>query len=165
MRGSDMGSLHVDVFNGVQYDLDVWTISGDQGNSWRQALFDLTDYQGQLINIRFRGVTGLDYQSDIALDDIGMESVFNIPQNNLIAFKIFPNPVDEQLMVSYDGIDNKETLLTMYDVLGKPVFSEKLSPVLNTLVINSANFSEGSYVIAITSKQQTLAVQKFIIMH
>ena len=165
MRGSDMGSLHVDVFNGVQYDLDVWTISGDQGNSWRQALFDLTDYQGQLINIRFRGITGLDYQSDIALDDIGMESVFNIPQNNLIAFKIFPNPVDEQLMVSYDGIDNKETLLTMYDVLGKPVFSEKLSPVLNTLVINSANFSEGSYVIAITSKQQTLAVQKFIIMH
>jgi hypothetical protein len=165
MSGADMGSLHVDVFDGVQYDLDVWTISGDQGDSWRHTLLDLANYQGQVINIRFRGVTGMDYQSDIALDDIGLESAFNIPVNNLISFQIFPNPVDEKLLVSFAGIDNKEALLTIYDVLGKRVLTEKLSPLTNTHEINSTNFPEGSYVVAITSQQQMLAIEQFIIMH
>ena len=106
----------------------------------------------------------MDYQSDIALDDIGLESAFNIPVNNLISFQIFPNPVDEKLLVSFAGIDNKEALLTIYDVLGKRVLTEKLSPLTNTHEINSTNFPEGSYVVAITSQQQMLAIEQFIIM-
>lgn len=165
MNGDDIGSLHVDVFNGVQYDYDVWTLSGDQGNSWNQVLLDLTDYNGQLINIRFRAVTGMDYQSDIALDDIGIESTFNVVENNVISCKIFPNPVDERLLLNYHGVENNATQLIIYNVLGKQVLSKKLEPFSNAIEIVSSNFTEGSYLVVIESENQVVVAKKCIILH
>ncbi|MCB0815335.1 MAG: hypothetical protein KDB87_19495, partial [Flavobacteriales bacterium] len=42
MWGADMGTLSLDVFSGGSWTTDVWTLSGDQGNSWQQAVVSLT---------------------------------------------------------------------------------------------------------------------------
>jgi len=86
MFGANMGELHVDIFAN-----DVWTndiipaLVGDQGNLWQQATIDLTPFAGQIINIRFRGITGNDYMSDMAIDDINVYDLGAPPVTNFNA--------------------------------------------------------------------------------
>ncbi|HNR20875.1 MAG TPA: S8 family serine peptidase, partial [Bacteroidia bacterium] len=73
MYGADMGELHVDLFaNGTWVNDIIPAISGDQGNQWLQANTNLTAYVGGKVNIRFRGETGPNFTSDIAIDDINV---------------------------------------------------------------------------------------------
>lgn len=73
MYGVSMGELHLDIFaNGVWNNDVITAISGNQGNQWLQANTNLTAYIGGKINIRFRGQTGPDFTSDIAIDDINV---------------------------------------------------------------------------------------------
>lgn len=73
MYGADMGSLHIDILSQGTWTNDVMTpITGDHGNSWLQEDVDLTPWIGEIITVRFRGITGADYQSDIAIDDINV---------------------------------------------------------------------------------------------
>ncbi len=77
MYGSSMGSMHIDVSTdgGSGWDLDLWQLSGDQGNSWFEAVVDLSAYDGDNIIIRFRGITGSSYRSDMAIDDITVDGI------------------------------------------------------------------------------------------
>lgn len=63
MYGSAMGTLSVKV-NG----LEVWTLSGDQGNQWYQTTIDLSAYVGTSVVIEMVGLTGTSFTSDIAID-------------------------------------------------------------------------------------------------
>ncbi len=76
MYGSDMGELNVEVSTD---DCASWTtelsISGeqqfDETDPWIYDLVDLTPYAGATdLRIRFRGVTGDGFESDMAIDDI-----------------------------------------------------------------------------------------------
>ncbi len=86
MWGTTMGQLNVDVFaNDVWQNNVIPVISGNQGNLWQQASVDLTPFAGQIINIRFRGITGSDYMSDIVIDDINMYDMAAPPITNFTA--------------------------------------------------------------------------------
>ena len=58
MYGADMGSLHLDVFSSGSWNNVVHVIEGDQGNSWSKDTVDLSTYNGNIIKLRFRGLTG-----------------------------------------------------------------------------------------------------------
>lgn len=78
MYGSNMGALSVDVFDGTWHS-DVWTRSGEQQSSsddpWLEAEVDLAAFGGKAgVIIRFRGLTGSGYRSDIAVDYIRITS-------------------------------------------------------------------------------------------
>ncbi|XP_078331594.1 MAM and LDL-receptor class A domain-containing protein 2-like isoform X2 [Crassostrea virginica] len=64
MYGSSMGTLNV-LRNGTQ----VWTISGDQGDSWHRADVPVGT-AGIYYNVTFEAVKGNDFKSDIAIDDV-----------------------------------------------------------------------------------------------
>ncbi len=71
MYGAAMGTLHVDVFDGQQWHLDVTpAVQGNQGNQWHTNIVYLDAFVGGPILLRFRGRTGADYTSDMALDAI-----------------------------------------------------------------------------------------------
>lgn len=70
MNGIEMGSMHLDIYANGTWIQDVWTLNGSQGNLWQEAIINLDAYSGDTINIRFRGITGNGYRSDMALDDI-----------------------------------------------------------------------------------------------
>jgi len=71
MFGSTMGELHIDIYANSTWDMDAFTISGDQGDVWNEEIVDLSTYTGLgSIKIRFRGRTGTDYYSDICIDDV-----------------------------------------------------------------------------------------------
>ena len=69
-----MGSLNVDVStdNGDTWTNGIWSISGEQGTAWLNATVDLSNYLGELVKVRFRGITGSGWRSDIAIDDFSM---------------------------------------------------------------------------------------------
>ncbi|MGD9782479.1 MAG: choice-of-anchor J domain-containing protein [Kiritimatiellia bacterium] len=74
---ANMGTLSVDVSTngGAAWDLGVWSKSGAQqwktNSMWGQATVDLAPYGGQTgVVVRFRGTTGTDYRSDMAIDAV-----------------------------------------------------------------------------------------------
>ncbi|MEO0899466.1 MAG: PKD domain-containing protein [Bacteroidota bacterium] len=72
MFGATMGTLVVDVFNGFEW-INVFGITGDQGNQWNLATIDLSAFVGNVITLRFVGITGSSFTSDIAIDAINIE--------------------------------------------------------------------------------------------
>ncbi len=83
MYGSDMGTLEVHVSNdqGSTWN-KKFSVSGAQQSSssdaWKQQNVDLYDYQGGTIQLRFLGIKGSGYQSDMAIDDMAIESCPNM---------------------------------------------------------------------------------------
>lgn len=81
MYGATMGELHVDVIAEGVWTLDVMPmISGNKGDNWFQATVNLSAFNGKVINVRFRGITGTDFTSDMALDDISIIESSTPPQ-------------------------------------------------------------------------------------
>ncbi|MEO5569931.1 MAG: S8 family serine peptidase [Bacteroidia bacterium] len=73
MYGAAMGTLAVDIYNnGTWTNNVILPIAGDQGNLWHLGVVNLAPYIGDVINVRFRGVTGNNFTSDLALDDINI---------------------------------------------------------------------------------------------
>jgi len=81
MLGSNQGELHVDVLSGGRWHLDVCApLIGNKGSAWVNATASLMAFSGQVIVVRFRGITGNGGLSDIALDAITVSEVTSAPQ-------------------------------------------------------------------------------------
>lgn len=76
MYGIEMGDLYIDVFSGGSWNLAVDNISGQthlsDSDPWTMRSVDLSAYAGDIVNVRFRGVRGTGYRSDMAIDDINL---------------------------------------------------------------------------------------------
>ncbi|HIC30888.1 MAG TPA: DUF5011 domain-containing protein [Flavobacteriaceae bacterium] len=72
---SSMGSLALQASdnNGATWT-NVWSQSGNQGNSWQTATVDLSAYVGGTVQLRFNGVTGTTWQGDMAVDAINLST-------------------------------------------------------------------------------------------
>ncbi|MEO0473643.1 MAG: S8 family serine peptidase, partial [Bacteroidota bacterium] len=71
MYGSGIGELKVEAWiNG--FWIQISSLSGDQGDQWRQQAVNLNTLAGKLTAIRFRGNSGLGAEGDIAIDDIAI---------------------------------------------------------------------------------------------
>ena len=71
MRGSQTGSLIVDVNAAGVVTQGHWTATGDQGLYWKQGYLNLAPWAGQAnLRIHFRAITGAGELSDIAIDDV-----------------------------------------------------------------------------------------------
>jgi len=77
MYGSSMGTLSVQVSTdgGSSWSADLWTLSGDKGNSWfSSGIVSLNSYTSQTnVIVRWTGTTGSSYTSDMAIDDVTVD--------------------------------------------------------------------------------------------
>ena len=78
MYGSAMGTLSLEVSDddGANWATE-WSLSADQGDVWHKAFIDLSAYNG-IIKIRFTGITGSNYRSDMAIDYIELAEAIHI---------------------------------------------------------------------------------------
>jgi subtilisin family serine protease len=72
MYGSQMGTLHVDVYNG-SWTYDVWSLSGQQQTTdkmaYRNAIVNLSSFGNQTgVTVRIRGTIGTGERSDLSVD-------------------------------------------------------------------------------------------------
>ena len=85
MYGADMGTLNVDVFHNGVWNNGFWSISGQQqtsnGAAWINQQVDLSSFlaTGGIIDLRFRGVIGANFTSDMAIDDIELFDAASAP--------------------------------------------------------------------------------------
>ncbi len=101
MFGATMGELAVDISTDYRENwTNLWSVSGDQGNVWYKEYIDLTSYKDTPVFIRFRGTTGSNFYSDIAIDfvEIGSPAKVTIPDSNFEQALI-----DLNLDVTLDG--------------------------------------------------------------
>ena len=63
MYGATMGTLNVDVSNdGGATWTNLWTESGDQGTNWLEAGISLSNYAGQIVQLRMVYIRNLIYR-------------------------------------------------------------------------------------------------------
>lgn len=127
---SNMGTLHLDV--GIN---DVWTedvmtpISGNQGDQWLEQVIDLSDWEGQVIRLRFRGITGTDWASDICIDDFSIDGINPCPPGDITFASQaeidsyptnFPDcsEIDGDVEISGNDITNLDSLYVITTILG-----------------------------------------------
>ncbi len=78
MNGPNQGSLEVAIFNGSSWSI-LFTQTGNKGNNWNNVAIDISSYTGDTVLFRFKGITGDNYQSDMAIDAIEVEDNIGIP--------------------------------------------------------------------------------------
>ncbi len=99
MFGSDMGRIFVDVYSGgmwTQIDAIVGEQQPVQADPWILRSIDLSPYASSIIQLRIRGVTGINTNSDIAVDNI---LILDLPPNDVGVIAI-DAPVDGCLGVA-----------------------------------------------------------------
>ena len=86
MFGESMGDLHLDILdgNGVWHTDFIPSTTGNE-DLWKNKRVDLSQFAGENIKIRFRGITGPDYYSDMALDDI---EIFEVDVNDMFMRRV-----------------------------------------------------------------------------
>lgn len=129
MYGSSIGTLSIDIFDGTSWVNNFWSMSGQQHSSssapWSQVVLDLSSLSGESnIAIRFRGLTGIDFNSDIAIDNIMIEDGYNM------SFASATTIQDELQIVSTESTDNV--------ILKVQVNTQDL---LNPISLNSLTFN------------------------
>jgi len=152
MNGADMGNLYVDVYSNATWTNNVTLLSGDKGTNWFVETVPLTSFLGNVINIRFRGRTGSDYASDLAIDDINVSGTVGVDElSNSLNFSIYPNPSNG--LFNYTYSDDSELTIELYDITGKMIFTETISgdSSNNEGMIDIRNYTNGIYMMVLTS--------------
>jgi MAM domain-containing protein meprin/A5/mu/flagellar hook capping protein FlgD/uncharacterized protein DUF4394/HYDIN/CFA65/VesB family protein/BACON domain-containing protein len=110
MYGMAMGELHVDVLSEGTWYLDqmnplIGQQQVNQSDPWLQIGVDLSVFSNKQIKIRFRGITGDSYTSDMAIDDVSIFSATSNPQ-----IQVNPISLTDTLMVG--DIANQQLIIS-----------------------------------------------------
>ena len=162
--GGAMGELHVDVLTSAGWDLEVVQPEiGNQGNTWRQKIVDLDAYAGQLINVRLRGITGADYESDLAIDDVSIYDIVSVEENLLLPeLVIYPNPTRGLFTVDFGDSEAQVDGLKVYSAVGELVLDQQITSNSGRLDVALESPSAGVYFVEITAGDQSV-IRKLIV--
>ena len=164
MYGLNMGSLSLQasVDNGATYT-SLFEISGQQHDDidvpWTTQTVDLSLYDQQTVKLRFVGITGSDYRSDMAIDHIRVEadeltlSIENEASDNVI---IHPNPFTNTIMLSFFDDSLSSVDIELIDITGRivmklPSVEPSMTHKRRSIQVDQLNrLSNGTYFIKIT---------------
>ncbi|MBI9067019.1 MAG: S8 family serine peptidase [Salinivirgaceae bacterium] len=159
---SDMGVTWNDTLFSKR-DTSLATVNFNSGNErfvpatqdeWQQLKIDLSNYKGEKILIRFRGVN--DNGSNLYIDDFMVfEGDFpasnkSIKGNNNLSLHIYPNPAKNSINISVENALNDGSLL-IYNTIGKIVASYSFTKSQKRLSVNCSDYSPGVYFIKYTN--------------
>lgn len=118
MYGSNMGTLSVQVSidGGSTWGEDLWSLTGDQGNNWEEAIISLNDYVDYNdVVIRFKAVTGSGFRSDIALDEISIYETCTAPTLQSTALTT-SNINDTEATINWSRGNGDEVLVVLRQI-------------------------------------------------
>jgi len=143
MYGSTMGKLFIDIFSGGIWHNNVDSIIGQQQTSgtaaWIAKTVNLSSYSGG-VYIRFRGIRGTDFKSDICIDDITVKyaSSCSAPTNQTVS----------SLTTSGANLAWTDASGSHWDVYvtssGSTAPSQSTTPTANDITSNSYTYTGGS---------------------
>lgn len=129
---------HEDAENEPLYD-------GLQG-SWVNEIISLTDYLENEIKIRFKLVSDNSQRRDgFYFDDVKVNIIssnLSINTQNLLPFKLYPNPAKDKVVIKSDLINYN---LSIYNLIGKEVL--KLQNQNRETLLDISSLNQGLYLI------------------
>nr|NQU93268.1 T9SS type A sorting domain-containing protein [Bacteroidota bacterium] len=158
--GSAIGWFHVDVFGDSEVVFDVIEpIVGNQGDEWKELNIDLSPWSGQVIGLRFRGITGGGEKGDFAIDDIAITDVTTV-RNNLTEndkLSVFPNPSSGLVNVSVTDAGTDRCQFKVFDMYGREIMIGYVAPIDGRINISFdlSEYSNGLYIIEVKSGNGT----------
>jgi hypothetical protein len=164
--GAEMGDLHVDIFSNGRWVEDVTSpIVADWTNKWWERQINLSPYAGQVVNFRFRGITGNGERSDMAIDLIRVTDgapVGTAAPLQAGIFDVYPNPSTGKIIftVAQPGAD--ELRLILRDMNGRVVIQEKFTNFTQGVfegMLNIENQAEGVYFVELEADGQRFTKQ------
>ncbi|MDF1696276.1 MAG: T9SS type A sorting domain-containing protein [Saprospiraceae bacterium] len=178
MYGAQMGQLFVQVSTngGYIWNENIWEVSGDQGNAWQTATIDLSEVSSTNLMIRIVGRTGAGQLSDIAIDDLHIQT--NVPlvqretepnstrsdidANSMtesieMVTKVYPNPVDQKLNIEH--LD-QVAQLHLLNLQGQRVISTKANG--EQTILNVDFLENGMYILQAVHQNGEISVRKIL---
>lgn len=150
-----MGNLSVDVFDGQRWYLDVVpSLKGNQSSTWESLKIDLRDFEGRVVNLRFRGKTGEGFRSDMALDDFSVYNTSGLGQDEWAQdLRIFPNPAQDILQIENTGGWSGSSSIVLEDLQGRRVLQQLVKDQSQAIVrLSLTDLPAGVYLLRIESE-------------
>jgi PKD repeat protein len=121
---------------------------------WRQESVDLSAYIGSSVSLKFESIC--DYGNNLFVDDINIDgqtlTLFNESGKNKI--EVYPNPANQVLNISLSAKDSYQ--VELIDAKGQLVYKSSISASTQKHGIDLKSFSNGVYMLKLSSDQQTL---------
>ena len=164
MYGRNMGTLDLEYYDGIDetdgHWISVWNQTGQKQNSdiapWEKVNIDLSAYKTN--KVRFKGVTGKTYTSDIALDNITITTISNdnplpIQPNELNrlkgyvaaqdiylnSYKILNEPDSASLGITNETIEVMGSVSISKAMRLQPMDNPPANPLMGDIYVNISN--------------------------
>jgi hypothetical protein len=159
MNGNSMGRLHLDIFANGEWKRDITpSISWNWGDNWRQRPVDLTPWVGQVINLRWRATTGLDFASDMALDDITITEAVNVDEAlSDSRLEVWPNPNTGKFNFALTQLNSEKVRISIVDLTGRIVIQQEFRKFTEELSgqFDLSDQSTGVYYLKVEAGSET----------
>jgi len=157
MYGVTMGTMHLDIFSQGKWTESIWSASGDQGDEWKIANVDLSNWATEKIILRWRGITGAGSLSDMAIDAINLGSSVQLrEQESTLRMMVFPNPSKNVFKVVLPKLNQTNLDYKVSDVSGRVILTgQSTQQTDGSLKIDLQNFAAGIYTLILTSGDKT----------
>jgi len=120
---------------------------------FEEHTIDFSGYNGTDSYIGFR-LTTTDTYTAAYIDNVSWEPTLSNGQFENAGFKFYPNPVRDVLNISYNQDISK---IEVYNVLGQKVIENEMNT--NAAAIDMSSLPNGSYLVKVTSGDQTRTIK------
>lgn len=100
---------------------------------------------------------------DFSLIVSGTDETLNVEKNDFDVFNVWPNPVSDVVNVSIASDLNEDAFVTLYDIQGKRMMSQKLGESSDSMsgVLNVSNLVSGVYLVKVVQGEKQ-SVRKIV---
>ena len=162
LKGNGIGKVHYDVVTNTGTIESVPPVfNREMGDDWVDTTFDLSEYAGQIVAVKFRGTSGNTQLGDMALDGVKMSaSPASTSENVNSKFEIIPNPSNGVFVINLN-YKNEVNQILITNALGQQIKS--LNKVEKTNQVDISDFPKGIYNVIIkadnSSENRKIVVQ------
>lgn len=161
MYGATMGTLSLDIYARGSWTNAIWSLSGDQGDSWQVALVDLSAWANDTVTLRWRANTASGSLSDMAIDGINVygstSTGIKDAQGGGLVFSVYPNPGTGLYTITLPQSPAGNIDYAVYDLTGRELLQEsmRLKEGNNHLQLDLSNYAAGVYTMRIQLQGHT----------
>lgn len=135
------------------------------GSDWKTIVISPSSFSNYLVSdfrFKFKFVNG--GGNDLYIDDINLSGSLSIEETEKVYdFKVYPNPVVENLLVSFNSLINlSNPLIELHDATGRIVKSinfQNISKGENNLEVSSSDLDSGWYILKIISDEKSISTK------
>ena len=135
------------------------------GSDWKTIVISPSSFSNYLVSdfrFKFKFVNG--GGNDLYIDDINLSGSLSIEETEKVYdFKVYPNPVVENLLVSFNSLINlSNPLIELHDATGRIVKSinfQNISKGETNLEVSSSDLDSGWYILKIISDEKSISTK------